>query len=546
MLGLYFQQIEWSGESQVLEALGGLALLVKGLSFLSQALAVVVGGPARRVLTWAKARSRRAWLAGTLVGALTLNSSALGLTAIGLAESGIASFGSALVLGLAAKGGAAVALLLAATPISAMALSIVGMGFVLSLFRRIQVWGEGVLGLGMLLLGISLMVQGLLPMTSSELFVLIRENLEASPFGLWLLGFALASMLGSANAVAALALALAASSAFSLPAALVLTLGGGAGSGMILLLTTWNSSPMARRIAAAHLGWKILLSVPFVLLLPAYARISSELAQQVGLGPSAAVAQGHLLYHVLASLLVLPLVRTLEGLMRRMMPDSEYRISPKYISQEALASHELASSLALREVGRIGDQLAEMLTETVKILARGSGDAAEVARREEKVDQLARAIVLYLSELSARHPGDSPLVLMMAASEIEHMGDQVRRMLRKQDKLYAQNLEFSEEGRTELADAAEKVLQRLRLSLAALATRNEALAEQVMAERPHLESNLLELRRSHLRRLEEGRIESRATTLAHLDLLIVLDELDQSIARLASLSLDLRRPLMRA
>ncbi len=530
----------------MLEALGGLALLVKGLSFLSQALAVVVGGPARRVLTWATARSRRAWLAGTLVGALTLNSTALSLSAIGLAESGIASFGSALVLGLAAKGGATVALLLAATPISAMALPIVGVGFLVSLYKRTQVWGEAVLGLGMLLLGISLMVQGLLPLTESELFGLIRENLESSPLGLWLLGFALASLLGSANAVAALALALAASSALSLSAALLLTLGGGAGSGMILLLTTWNSTPTARRIATAHLGWKTLLSIPFVLFLPTFARFSSELAQQVGLGPSAAVAQGHLLYHLLASLLVLPLVRPLERLMRQVIPDSEYHISPKYISEEALKSRELASSLALREVGRIGDQLSEMLTETVKILARGNGDAADVARREEKVDQLARAIVLYLSDLSARHPGDSPLMLMMAASEIEHMGDQVRRMLRKQDKLYAQNLEFSEEGRTELADAAGKVLERLRLSLAALATRNEALAAQVIAERMHLESLLLELRRSHLRRLEKGRIESRATTLAHLDLLIVLDELDQSITRLASLSLDLQRPLASA
>lgn len=65
----------------------------------------------------------------------------------------------------------------------------------------------------------------------------------------------------------------------------------------------------------------------------------------------------------------------------------------------------------------------------------------------------------------------------------------------------------------------------------------------MIADREHLENHLLDLRRSHLRRLEKGRIESRATTLAHLDLLIVLDELDQSITRLATLSQDLRQPL---
>lgn len=523
----------------MLEALGGLALLVRGLSLLSQALVVIVGGPARRVLTWATARSRRAWVAGTLVGAITLNSSALGLTAIGLAESGIASFASALVLGLAAKGGATLALQLAATPISAMALPMVGVGFLITLYKRFQSLGESVMGLGLMLFGIALMVQGLLPVTNSQLFGLIREGLEASPFGLWALGFVLASLLGSANAVAAIALALATSDALSIPAALTLTLGGGAGSGMLLLLSSWQGPPLARRIALAHVGWKTLLSIPFLIFLPLFATLSTALAQQVGLGASAAVAQGHLLYHILASLLVLPLVYSVERLMRRLIPDSDQTISPKYLSEDALGSRELASSLALREVSRIGDQLSEMLSETVKILAQGQGDTGEVARREEKVDHLAREIVLYLSQVSSRYPGDSALMLMMAASEIEHMGDQVRRILRKQAKIIAQNLAFSGEGRTELADAATKVLQRLRLSLAGLSTRNQALAEQVILEREHLESYLLDLRRSHLSRLEKGRVESRATTLAHLDLLIVFDELDQSITRLSALSQDL-------
>ncbi|WP_027891184.1 Na/Pi cotransporter family protein [Calidithermus chliarophilus] len=528
----------------MLEALGGLALLVRGLGVLAQALAVLVGGPARKVLTWATAGPLRAWLAGTLVGAISLNSSALGLTAIGLAEVGIAGFAPALVLGLAAKGGATVALLLVATPLSAFALPLVGVGFVVGLLKRLQPWGEALLGLGMLLFGVALMVRGLMPLTEGELFTLVREGLEASPLGLWVLGFALASALGSANAVAAIALALAGSGGLGLGAALALTLGGGAGSGMILVLTSWKGTPLARRIALAHLGWKVAFSVPLLILLEPYTALSARLAAAFGpvSGPAAAVALAHLAYHAGASLLALPLLRPLERLTRQLVPDAGQEIAPKYLSAEALDSRELASSLALREVGRIGDQLSQMLSETVRILAQGKGDAADVARREEKVDQLARAIVLYLSDLSARHPGDSPLALMMAASEIEHMGDQVRRMLRKQDKLYAQNLEFSEEGRTELAEAAERVLKRLHLSLAALATRNGSLAHQVIAERRHMEVYLLELRRSHLSRLEKGRVESRATTLAHLDLLIVLDELDQSITRLAALSRDLHQP----
>lgn len=526
----------------MIAALGGLALLVRGLSILSVALGALLGGPARRVLTWATAGPWRSMLAGALVGTLTLNSSALGLTAIGLAEAGVASFGSALALGLAAKAGASVALLLAATPLSRLALPIVGIGFLISLPRRSKPYGEAILGLGLLLFGVTVMVQALLPVTESELFRLIRQSLESSPLGLWALGFALAALLGSANAVAAIALALAHSHALSGPAALALALGGGAGSGAIFILTNLNGTPRAQRIAVAHVSWKTVFSLPWLMLVGPISGLAASFASRIGLDASAGVALAHLAYHLLAALVALPILGILERLAGLVIPASGTEIAPKYLDERALGSSELAASLALREVGRIGDQLSKMLEDTVRIIRDGRGDASDIARREDKLDHLARVIVLYLSDYASRHEDESPLMLMMAASEIEHMGDQVRRILRVQNKLFAQNLEFSAEGRAELAQAAGRTLERLRLSLSALATRQHALSERVIAEREEVEHALLELRRSHLGRLQRNRVESRATTLAHLDLLIVLDEFDQGLTRLAALSQDLETP----
>ncbi|MDX2008445.1 MAG: Na/Pi symporter [Meiothermus sp.] len=523
----------------MLTALGGLALVMLGLGLLSRALSALLGGPARRLLTWATATAGRSWLAGVMGGAITLNSSAIGLTAIGLADSGIAGFASGLVVGLAAKAGATLALQLAATPLSVYALPLVGVGFVLSLPRQTKPWGETVMGLGLLLLGVSLMVQALLPATQTELFRVLRQSLEASPLGLWILGFALAAFLGSANAVAALALALAASNALSIAAALALTLGGGAGSGLIFVFTHWNGSPLARRIAWSHLGWKTLWSVLALLLMPIGAPIALGIARSLGGTEASAVAHGHTFYHLTASLFILPLLGPLQRWLQRLIPDTGGAVSPKYLSRAALESEALATSLALREICRIGDQLKEMLGDAAKNLAEGRDDTEEISRREDKVDQLAREIVLYLSELSQRHAGESPLMLMMAASEIEHMGDQVRRVLRKQTKVFAQNLEFSREGRAELAQATLEVKRRLELALAALATSNEELASDVLHGREALEHHLTDLRRAHLRRLESGRTESKATTLAHLDMLIVLDEIDQGLTRLAVLAQDL-------
>lgn len=523
----------------MLTALGGLALVMLGLGLLSKALSMLLGGAARKLLTWATATTGRSWAAGIAGGAITLNSSAIGLTAIGLADLGIASFASALTVGLAAKAGATLALQLAATPLSVYALPLVGIGFVLSLPRQTKPWGETLMGLGLLLLGVSLMVQALLPATQAELFKLLRQTLEASPLGLWLLGFALAAFLGSANAVAALGLALAATGALGITSALALTLGGGAGSGLIFVITHWNGSPLSRRIAWSHLGFKTVWGILALLLMPIGAPICLGIARSLGGSEASAIAHGHTLYQLTASLAVLPLLGWLGKWLERLIPNASNAISPKYLSHAALESEALATSLALREICRIGDQLKEMLGDAAKNLAEGSDNNAEIARREDKVDQLARAIVLYLSEVSQRHDSESPLMLIMAASEIEHMGDQVRRVLRKQTKVFAQNLEFSREGRAELAQATLEVQKRLELALAALATSNEDLASEVLHGREALEHHLTDLRRAHLRRLDKGMPESKATTLAHLDMLIMLDEIDQGLTRLAVLAHDL-------
>ncbi len=507
-------------------ALGGLALLMMGLQQLSNALNAALGNSARRALTWATQSPSRASLVGVLIGAGTLNSGALSLGALQLCESGVAKFGAALMLGLSAKAGASLALILSNTPAAVFALPMIGIGYVLGLQKSLQMAGQILSGIGLLLYGLSLMVQGFAGISQTPFFMLLEQSLVSAPFGIWLLGFALSSVLGSANAVGAIALSLNSANALPLEAALILTLGGGAGSGMLLVISSNASATIAKRVARTHVTWKTVLSF---LLLP----LVSWLSNWFG------VAQIHLAYHSLAVLLALPTIKQLEQIANRILPETNKAVTPKYLSNDALHSSELATALALREVSRVGDQVIQMLEQTNRIFETGTGNIDDVARLESKIDTLTRDVVLYLSELSKRHASETPLMLVMAVCEIEHIGDQVKRMLRMHNKLILSNLEFSTQGRYELHTGANRILERLNLALAALATRSQVLAEQVLHEREDIEQFLSQLRRSHLGRLEMGKVESRATTLTHLDLLIVLDEIDQSSARIATISQDL-------
>lgn len=109
-----------------------------------------------------------------------------------------------------------------------------------------------------------------------------------------------------------------------------------------------------------------------------------------------------------------------------------------------------------------------------------------------------------------------------------------KRALRKAERLWTQGVTFSPEGKAELARIVGRTLARLERALTALATGNRALAERVLAEYPEVLAEVEASREAHLRRLRD-RVETRASTLTHLDLLLLLEELNLGVNRLARL-----------
>lgn len=213
------------------------------------------------------------------------------------------------------------------------------------------------------------------------------------------------------------------------------------------------------------------------------------------------------------------------------------RVVPKYLRREALDSPLLALALVRRELARVADAVRGMLVQAIRVLAQEEGGEASLQPLEEKVDALTRELVLYTSELASRTQEEKAVKLFMAASELEQLGDLVRRVVRQVERLWGQGLRFSQEGKEELLQALGRLLTRMEHLGAALATGEKALAEEVLRE--DLREYFQSLRRAHLHRLEAGLTESRASTLAHLDILLTLETLDQGLVRLAQLVLEL-------
>ncbi|ADR36710.1 Na+/Picotransporter [Oceanithermus profundus DSM 14977] len=516
----------------MLTLLGGLALFLIGLNQASRALEALGGSTLRAWLSRATRGVVRAFFAGTLVTAVVQSGTAMTVTVISLVEAGVLAAAEGLAMSMGAIAGGTVALQLAAFRVYDYALPIIAVGYFASLWKPLRHGGRAVAGIGLFFLGLDVMIKALTPETQGPLMQLALDAVAANP--LWMAGLALVftALVHSSNAAAAMAMAFYVAGRIPLEAGLAAVVGAAVGTTFTPLLAAMGAGAEARRVALGHLIWKAAFGlVALALLEPLSAAVAA-----LGGGAARQVANAHTLFNLIAGLVALPFIPALVRLLERMLPERRGAVTPKYLSEEALSTPELALSLALREVVRISDHVQGMMATAVRALAQGEGDLASVQEREEKVDRLTQAVVMYLARLKSQGGGEAVEKLLLLAGELEHLADQIRRLLKQQDKLRSQGLEFSPEGRAELSEAASRVYGRMQRAFTALATGNHVLAREVVSEHPETEAYLQKLRQAHLSRLEAGRPESRATSAAHLDMLMTLDVIDAEVTRVAELA----------
>lgn len=511
-------------------ALGGLALFLLGISRIASALQTTVGPASRRWMASATRSPLRALLAGTAVSAATQSGTATAVTVLGLVSGGLVAVREGIALSLGAKVGATLAIQLAAFKITDYALPLIGVGYLIALWPRARGIGQLLLGAGLLFLGLDVTVTSMAGLSGSPLFVLLIEGLERQPAAMALLGVVLGAALSSTNAVAAIALGLFAAGAVTLPAALALLVGGNVGGTLLAVLASRTLDAPAQRVAIAHLAWKFVVAGAVV----TFAGPLANGVAAIGGDPARQVANAHTLFNVLAAVLGTLLAGPIAALAARAVPQREDDTTPKYLRDEAVGDLQLATGLALRETVRISDQVAVMTDLATKFIRAGKWDPDPIAVREAKVDKLTQRVVDYLATLRATHGTDANTErLLLVATELEHMGDQIRRLYRREQRLADMGVEFSREGRAELGDTAEQVLARMRQAFTAFATGELPLARAVIEGRPTLEAHVAKMRLNHLARLEARLPESHASSSHHLEVLTLLRQMDASVTRVA-------------
>jgi len=525
----------------LLALFGGLALLLYGMQLIGEGLQRAAGGHLRHLLT-RMTRTRLAGVAsGALVTAIIQSSSATTLMLIGFVSAGLLTFPQSLGMILGADIGTTVTVQLLAFRVQELSLLLVGVGFGMTFFSRrglLKSLGQVVLGFGFIFLGMKVMNDGLAPLADNELTRQVLLALAGNQFLALLVGAVLSASMASSAATIGLTLSLGQQGLLPLEAAIPVVLGANIGTCATALAASMRSSADARRVAVAHIAFKVLgvaLVFPFIAPLTHLVGLTSS-------DPARQIANTHTFFNVAISALFLPFAPWAARVITMLVPDdvtpADNPFKTRYLDDRYLDQPALALGQATREALRMGDVAQGMLRDAMTVLQTDNQELLEdVERRDDQLDYLEREIKLFLSRLGQETMSPDLLRkeigLISFIGNLENIGDIIDKNLMEmaRKKLY-QGRRFSEAGEDELIEFHSLVSKNLERAIAGFAANDRSLAQEVLDQRPMIRQRERELRTSHLARLRQGLADSLETTEIHLDVLTNLKRISSHVTAL--------------
>lgn len=528
------------------ELIGGVALLLWGVRMVRTAVTRAYGASLRQALGRLAGNRLSAAAAGLGATAVLQSSTATALIVSSFASRGLIAAPAALAVMLGADVG---------STLIAQVLS-VGVGWLWPLLLTCGIAAflateSGLLrrqarlaiGLGLMLLALSIIVQASSPLRQFENLPAVLAPLAASP----LLAFAVAALLTwlahSSIAVVLLVMSLAGTGVIAPPLALAFVLGANFGGALAPLVATAGAARAARRVPLGNL---LMRGAAALAVLPLIDRTLPWLAM-VEADPARLAVNAHTAFNLALALVFLPLVGPVAALCRRLLPDErivDEPSAPRYLDEEALATPAVALACAARETLRMGDVVERMLRQTIAVFRTDDERLArETAHEDDTVDRLHEAIKLYLTRLSQEEfdPQESRryVEVLTFTTNLEHIGDIIdKNLIELAGKKIRNRLAFSPEGLAEITAFHERVLANLQLAFNVFMSSDVRLARRLLEEKVAIRDAELRATETHLARVAAGRVASIETSSLHLDIIRDLKRISSHAASVAYPILD--------
>ncbi|MCH7732008.1 MAG: Na/Pi cotransporter family protein [Candidatus Marinimicrobia bacterium] len=542
--------------------LGGLSLFLYGMGKMSEGMKKAAGNRMRSILS-ALTNNRVIGLSvGAFVTTVIQSSSATTVMLVSFVQAGLMTFTQTLGVILGADIGTTVTAQLIAFKLTDYALLMIAIGFGLTIFAKKDTqkhFGEALLGFGILFFGMKLMSDAMKPLQNYQPFIHVLYELENPMIGL-LVGTLFTAIIQSSAAFTGIVIVFAQQGLITLEAGIPLILGANIGTCITAGLASIGTSREAKRVALAHVLFKIGGVVLFIFWIPAFADIIrwiSPAADGSGMGTLTGatprqIANAHTLFNVSLAFLFLPFTSLFMKSIYRILPQKaeETVLKPAtwHIDESSISTPTLAINLARTEISRIVKIIGRMLEAVIHpfIEKESRQDlyypqlslVEGIKMREERIDFLEEKVSHFLIKITRQELSDDDaneaFAMMSVAKDLESIGDIIDKtiipLIAKKQVLTE---DFSKQGKEEIIAFHIKVSKQISRINEAISTFDIEKASNVMAKEAKYTTLESEYRIKHLKRVREELTESVSTHEIHMELMDLLKQINVYTASIA-------------
>lgn len=499
--------------------LGGLGVFLYGMHLMSDGLQRVAGDRMKNILAFLTRNRFMGVGLGALVTAVVQSSSATSVMTVGFVNAGIMTLTQAISVVLGANIGTTITAQIIAFKITHYAPVMIAFGVFLHLFiknRRWKLYGQAILGLGLLFFGLYLMSQGVKPLKGHESVKNFFQMFSTNPFTAIMAGIIMTCLLQSSSATIGLAMVLAQQGLIDLNGAIPLVMGDNIGTTITAQLAALNASRMARRTAMSHTMFNVLGTAIFfpLVVFGVYQKFIIYITPGDPGNPdqiSRFIANSHTAFNVINTIIFIGLIKVLEKASMLLLPvkPSEQKETPNLLEPHLLDTPAFALQLVRRELVHMLDVAERAMEAGINSILNNDTAASNKAHKlEDTTDDFQRTITAYLVELSQRDLSEEESeqlpTLIHSVNDIEKVGDYAENLANIADQMQTKKYTFSPdaiEGLKSLHELVTGMFAPLKVSVEKEDSESALKVLEIEKKVNKLRDNLDE---GHIERMKSG------------------------------------------
>lgn len=534
---------------QIFGFIGSLCLLLFGMNMLSDGIQKGAGSNLQKMLGKITGNRFAAVLTGIGVTAVIQSSGATTVMVVSFVNAEILTLTQAIGVIFGANIGTTVTAWIVSFfgfsfSISAAAIPLFGLGFILKYFKQFKIhnFADCFMGFALLFMGLGLLKDTLSLSPSSVAFLQKFDSIGIAGILLGVfIGAFVTALIHSSSAMTAIVLTMAANGSLSWELSAAIVLGSNIGSTIDAVMSSFGASVNARRTALVHVGFNVAGTLIALLVFKPFLALVDLIVPGIpSQNITTHIAMLHTIFNLCATLIFIPFVDQIASLAKKIIKDNRTEENEHYklpaILPYSHVSADLYSFQIQKEITKMSIKVMEMFDCISNTLTNEKNIEEEnktVNAIENYVDEMNIAITGFLQKCSRLPTANSTdrnnfARLIQITDNLENLSDECSSIMHTIGKFFSayddSDKDIKPKRTKEISDYLEMVrifYEQICIYLSTGISSEERLNAEIIEQK-------IDDKKKTLRRLSRKRIENGSDVKIELNYIDLVRKIEKA------------------